>query len=388
MWDVKGTPLSVKFENWVPDRVLYDFDGPRIFTVRHELGDFLAYVCDEDDEITRYLLAPTSGDLINALEKGTHTMREALAQPWLWVMDVGFDDVPRQVWRSTLEAIPETRLPKPWAMLCPHLEPLLAVRMVGPHLARGRIPASVIKRAIEGATYALKKLAELMLSSQPQRPEQRSLTVRHLYDLPTQHLAFNSFEIAFRAPDAAQLRLGEQDGVLEQEYDEMGRWLAEALEWATLSASDEESRTIDLDLLDALKKLVPPQTGLVEQVEVRGRLLRHQPRPTYTLTRDATRRVGRARTQREPQATPLTATGLIEEFDKGRLTFILRYTDKDRDINCAIADELYDEVMELFQQDEVRATIFGLEIPGNRFVEVIHIARMVETSVDQPLDPA
>ncbi|MDS4030058.1 MAG: hypothetical protein RKO66_08290 [Candidatus Contendobacter sp.] len=387
MWDVKGTPLSVKFENWVPDRVLYDFDGPRIFTVRHELGDFLAYACDEDDEITRYLLAPTSGDMITALERGTHTMREALDQPWLWVMDVGFDDVPRQVWRSTLEAIPETRLPKPWAMLWPHLEPLLAVRMVGPHLARGQIPASVIKRAIEGATYALKKLAELMLSSQSQQPDQRSLTLRRFYDLPTQHLAFNSFEIAFRARDAVQLRLGEQEGVLEQEYDEMGRRLAEALEWATLLASNGDSRPIDLDLLDALKKLVPPQTGLIEQVEVRGRLLRHQHRHTYTLSRDATQRVGRARTQREPQATPLTATGLIEEFDKGRLTFILRYTDKDRDINCAITDELYDEVMELFQQDEVRTTIFGLEIPGNRFVEVIHIARMIETSVDKPLNP-
>lgn len=380
MWDVKGTPLSVKFENWAPDRVLYDFDGPRIFTVRHELGDFLAYACDEDDQITRYLLAPTHDDTVAALEKGTCTLREALAQPWLWVVDVGFDDVPRQVWRSTLEAIPETRLPRPWAMLWSHLEPLLAVRMVGPNLAKGRIPASVIKRAVEGATYALKKLAELMLSSRPQRPEQRSLTVRHLYDLPTQHLAFNSFEIAFRAPDTAQLRLGKQDDVLEPEYDEMGRRLAEALEWATPFASDPDSRAIDLDLLDALKKLVPPQTGLVEQVEVRGRLLRHQPRPTYTLTREATRRVGRARTQREPQATPLMATGLIEEFDKGRLTFILRYTDAGRDINCAIPDELYDEVMELFQQDEVRATIFGLEIPGNRFVEVIHIARVVEIS--------
>ncbi len=387
MWDVKGTPLSVKFENWVPDRVLYDFDGPRIFTVRHELGDFLAYACDEDDEITRYLLAPTSDGIIAALEKGSCTVREALAQPWLWVMDVGFDDVPRQVWRSTLEAIPETRLPKPWAMLWPHLEPLLAVRMVGPNLAKEQISASVIKRAVEGATYALKKLAELMLSSR-QQPDQRSLTVRHLYDLPTQHLAFNSFEIAFRAPDAAQLRLGEQDGVLEPEYDEMGRRLAEALEWATLSTSDEESRTIDLDLLDALKKLVPPQTGLVEQVEVRGRLLRHQPRPSYILTREATRRVGQARIQREPQGTPLTATGLIEEFDKGRLTFILRYTGAGRDINCAITDELYDEVMELFQQDDVRATIFGLEIPGNRLVEVIHIARVVETPVDKPVNPA
>ena len=60
-------------------------------------------------------------------------------------------------------------------------------------------------------------------------------------------------------------------------------------------------------------------------------------------------------------------------------------TDAGRDITCAIADELYDEVMELFQQDEVRATIFGLEVSGNRFVEVIHIAREPEAPADKPV---
>ncbi len=382
MWNINGTPLSIRFENWVPDRVLYDFDGPRIFTVRHELGDFLAYACDEDDVITRYLLVPTGGDMMAALEKGLLTMREALAQPWLWIVDVGFDDVPRQLWRSTLDAIPDHRLPKPWAMLWPHLEPLLAVRLSGPHLVKGRITASVIKRAVEGATYTLKKLAELGLASWTPQPDQRSLTVRRLYDLPMQHLAFNSFMIAFRVPDTTQLQLG-GDGVLEQEYDEMGRRLAEALDWVSLAASGDENRPIDPDLLEVLKKLTPPQTGLVEQVEIRGQLLRRQPRQTYTLTRDATQRVGRARAQRESPVTSLTATGLIEEFDKGRLTFILRYTDVGRDITCAITDELYDEVMELFQQDEVRATIFGLEVSGNRLVQVIHIARAAVSPVEE-----
>jgi hypothetical protein len=385
MWNINGTPLSIRFENWVPDRVLYEFDGPRIFTVRHELGDFLAYACDEDDAITRYLLVPTGDDMMAALEKGLLTMREALAQPWLWIVDVGFDDVPRQIWRSTLDAIPEHRLPKPWAMLWPHLEPLLAVRLSGPHLVKGRITASVIKRAVEGVTYTLKKLAELRLASWTPPPDQRSLTVRRLYDLPMQHLAFNSFMIAFRVPDTTQLQLG-GDGVLEQEYDEMGRRLAEALDWVSLAVPDEENRPIDPDLLEALKKLTPPQTGLVEQVEIRGQLLRRQPRQTYTLTRDATQRVGRARAQRESPVTPLTATGLIEEFDKGRLTFILRYTDVGRDITCAITDELYDEVMELFQQDEVRATIFGLEVSGNRLVQVIHIARSAVCPVEESVN--
>jgi hypothetical protein len=43
MWDINGTSLTIQFENWVPHRVLYDFDGPQIFTIQHELCDFLTY---------------------------------------------------------------------------------------------------------------------------------------------------------------------------------------------------------------------------------------------------------------------------------------------------------------------------------------------------------
>ncbi|MFZ4789760.1 MAG: hypothetical protein ACOYMW_02475 [Candidatus Competibacteraceae bacterium] len=37
-------------------------------------------------------------------------------------------------------------------------------------------------------------------------------------------------------------------------------------------------------------------------------------------------------------------------------------------------DKTYRQTV-LFQQDEVRATIFGLEVSGNHLVQVIHIAR-------------
>jgi hypothetical protein len=47
MWRVKGTPLPP--HNWPdpwPVNVLYDFDGPRIFTCKDRAGSlYLAYRC-------------------------------------------------------------------------------------------------------------------------------------------------------------------------------------------------------------------------------------------------------------------------------------------------------------------------------------------------------
>jgi hypothetical protein len=45
-------------------------------------------------------------------------------------------------------------------------------------------------------------------------------------------------------------------------------------------------------------------------------------------------------------------------------------------------DKTYRQTV-LFQQDEVRATIFGLEVSGNRLVQVIHIARTAICPVEE-----
>lgn len=374
MWQVTGTPISVPFECLEPIRVLYEFDGPRIFTVTSPLGDFLAYLSTESDSesTARYILAPTGDAMVAALENGTRTVFEALAQPWIWIVDVGFDGQVKNAWRSTIEVIPAENRPRPHVVLWPELEPLISIRMIGRTLEEGQVPGSVIRRAVEGVANALKKLAESVLGDQ----KRQGLTVRQFYDLPAQRFAFRSFEVSFRAPNFKQLQLGEQEGVLEQQYDAVAKKLSEALHWAT-TADPEDSALprIDLDLLKALERLVPPQTGVVEKVELRGQLFKHLPEKRFELSRQASKNVARALAKlRDPQEKIRTLSGQVDEFDKGKMTFTLRYTGN-ADARCSISDELYDEVMELFTADDERVTVTAWETSGDKTLEVIRIVR-------------
>ncbi len=367
------------FQSLEPVRVLYEFDGPRIFTVSSQSGDFLAYLSTESDSTSsaRYILAPTGDAMVTALEEGTRTVFEALAQPWIWIVDVGFDGQVKQGWRTSIGEIPAEMLPKPHVMLWPELEPLVSIRMIGSTLKEGQIPGSVVRRAIEGVANALKKVAELVLGDQ----KRQGLTGRQFYDLPAQHFAFRSFEVSFRVPNFKQLQLGEQEGVVEQQYDAVAKKFSEALHWAS-TADPEESAfpRIDLDLLKALERLVPPQTGAVERVELRGQLFKHLPDKRFELSRQASKKVSRALAKlRDPQEKVRSLSGLIDEFDKGKMTFTLRYTGE-AEYRCSISDELYDEVMELFMVDDERVTVTAWEASGKKTLEVI---RIVRTSNDE-----
>jgi len=385
-WEVKGTFVDIgAFRDFTPDRVLYDFDGPRIFTLKNDLGEFLAYLCDEWERVSRYLLVPTSPAIIKSLESGCKTVREALNQPWLWVVDVAFDGKPEQAWKSDLASIPDDVLPKPSVMLWPCLQPLLSVRMVGDHLSEGDIPASVVRRAVEGASNALKQLAEKVLAT-TQNQGRPSSSLSQFFDLPVQRMAFGSFEISFREPDQKQLPLAGQRIGIPREFEEIGQKLARALEWAADANPDEENLEIDLDLLKALDRLVPPQSGYVQKVELSGRIFKPEHKPTYVLTRRASKTVRQTLVRiRDPQEQVITIKGTIREFDKDQLTFILRETEDSKERTCSISDDLYDEVMELFQTD-LKVSVTGRESRTKTTIDVSLISRLSTEPAFQEID--
>lgn len=102
-----------------PVDVLYDFDGPRIFTAASNDGEVLCCLVDTDDTIDRYIVAPTSQVIIERLKQGLCTVRAALAQPWVWVIDVSDDSVITDGWQCDFADIPEDVLPAARAMLWP-----------------------------------------------------------------------------------------------------------------------------------------------------------------------------------------------------------------------------------------------------------------------------
>jgi len=367
-WDVEGAAYPPEyFGAFEPREVLYDFDGPRIFTTTGPAGDeFLAYLCDEDEEHTRYLVAPTSTSILDALRTGLLTVRDALEQPWTWLVDRAHDGRVTRARKVVFQQMEEGTIPRRGTLLWPSLLPLLSVRMVGNGIEPGHVPASVIRRTVDGATAALKALAEWTLrrAKSDGRP---SDFLRRYYDLPAQRIAFASFEIAFAAPPVAG-QGEEEEGALVG----MGKILQLGLRWAEQDneeelSSSEESRVA----LDALAKLMPPRHGVVTEVHLGGRLAGDLGRPRV-LTRDASARVLRALRRLSADVRPVKHTGLIRQFDKDKLSFTLRDPSGKDIARCSFHESAYDDAFAAFESDEA-VVVLGHESLSRGVVDVLSI---------------
>ncbi|AMV24593.1 hypothetical protein VT84_09370 [Gemmata sp. SH-PL17] len=119
MWAVKGQrrrPSSIKIE---PATVLYEYDGPRIFTCDVGGKLFLAYQCGEDEKRLRFLLVPTTSYAIWTLVKGYQDLRSMIAVKGARLVDLAYDGETQSYWDVSVLDIPHDVLPKHGVMLWP-----------------------------------------------------------------------------------------------------------------------------------------------------------------------------------------------------------------------------------------------------------------------------
>lgn len=118
MWNATGRPHPVEhFAGLTPEEVLYEFDGPRIYTCRDNEGmPLLVYECERDESAVRYLVVPIREAVIDELKNGQISVRLALLQSRMWVVDVK-DDIIVDAWNTDFSKLPEEALPKPGTLL-------------------------------------------------------------------------------------------------------------------------------------------------------------------------------------------------------------------------------------------------------------------------------
>lgn len=374
-WEVKANPADVAgFGRLDPLEVLYEYDGPRLFTARCALGELLCFLVDDDSSVLRYIAAPTNADILDKLKNGLRPLRDALDQPWVWFVDVDRDGTPVAVWQGNLADAPADTLPQAGLMLWPHLEPIFALRAIGDGLSEGNVPMSVIRQVIDGATTALKKIANAVFED-ARRQGRKANTLRQLYDLPAVGFAYNSFEVAFRLPETKPgLLTGADADETTSAFDAMGQKLESALKWAVNAKPEADEIPLAIDLLEALEKLVPPKSGIVKAVEVRGRIFSN-PVTRYRLTRHSSAGVRRALgAARAAQEKISKVEGLVREFDKDNFSFSLRETDDGKEHVCRFPPEFYDDLLEVFNTDE-RVTISGRENLKSNEIDVSLVSR-------------
>lgn len=345
LWPITSPKTSPQqFEKIEMCEVLYEFDGPKIFTAKDSenlLRLWYESVEDEANKSIRFLVAPTTDSQIEKLKRGHNTVYDLLKQTWLWVVDLSYEMTPKDAWiLNSINEVPAKARPEPHATLYPEHMPLLSYRLIGPGLQEGQVPASVISRAVRSPTAALKRIFESFNQSYSSgRPEE---SFRRSYDLPAARFAYNSFEVAFSEPATDQLDL---DG--ESTYEIGSAALEQGLRWLVHQSGDEPS----VYVLEALKELTPPAHGQIEGAEIRGRLIKSN--TVFRLNRQHRRSISEALIKHQMVDHELIkVSGQIRELDKDNLSFMLRNRpNDDAELKCIFTEEQYDDIVDYFNSD-------------------------------------
>jgi hypothetical protein len=263
--------LGNNFRKVVPDEVLVELDEPLTFTFRDESGALLiAHLCSQSESALRYIVAPTTPQIVDQLKSGARSVIGALDQPMVWLMDIGADAVVINVWVGALSALPPRVMPSSDVMLRADLAPMMRLRATGPLISPGSLPARVVKSLVGGAENSVRWLTNYVTGrDQAGRPPEAHRT---LYQLQAQQFAFRSFEVAFRPVDPASGQLV-QDPRANQVVREVERLLSIGLRWVLTGEMATENAEERQAILEAVKELSPPQGSPIERIEVSGRVV-------------------------------------------------------------------------------------------------------------------
>ena len=335
MWFTTDKPVDIAgFDPLEIQEVLHDLDGPRTFTFRNASGElFFAHWCDEADRSSRFAVVPFSDALLDRLKLGDISVRDALEQPRQWILEISPDWRERRVFSVDFSKLEPGVLPEPDLMLYAYMQPLFTLRAIGKGIQQGFVPSSVVRTLIQSAEQAIKVLVDHVFEGGRGRPLS---ALRRFYNLPTQRLAFNSFEISFRLPAlSSQPEFEEWDKARiaedEETYKKVAELLRKGLVWATAFPDAAPPTGEDpkewLAIYKALENLSPSSHGPVSVVEVGGRLAEWKlPMPRRYRLKPSMRPLVKHARERISQTRPhdVILVGKIREMDRDGTSFELR----------------------------------------------------------------
>jgi len=126
MWQYEKIGSTPDFSGITPNEVLFDFDGPQIFTYEWRDFLFLAYASDYDaaESKTRLLIVETTTQEIDGLKRGHLAILDALSKPLIWAADWnGADEADNiNLLPHGIDSVPESHRPEAGTLLWAHLE--------------------------------------------------------------------------------------------------------------------------------------------------------------------------------------------------------------------------------------------------------------------------
>jgi hypothetical protein len=262
----------------------------------------LCYKIEQQSDLSRYIISPTNEQILTEVFDGSLPLRDAVLQPWLWIVETKDDDNFNVVRSWAIESctIPELLLPKiETSLFFKHRkkEPYLSIKFCGGQIRDKLIPFSTIKLAVENVYGSLLTI----FSSATRRvvtgvPESR---IRRAITIPTHEFAHASLLIAIEKPevDLAEISAGAKFDAGNIHMDEIITHIDRAnhqfISAASLIADRvENNRNIEdiasdhLQALEAIIRIMPGRHGFFDSIEINGQAKEPLLQPAVIRRRD------------------------------------------------------------------------------------------------------
>jgi hypothetical protein len=354
---------EVAFNQISPLRILYELDGePIIFTTSVGLRSLLCYKISNRENRSKYIASPTSELIIQKVVSGVFSLREAVVQPWQWLVEVNEDDFSVcRSWTIDGNTIPDGILPKQGVPLYyrhrKDTQPYLSIKYSGGQVAGGLIPLSVIKSAVDGVYASLVG----MFSAAAQQAA-RGISegkIRRALEIPTRQMVHASLMIAIEKPviNVESFERQFDPNLVDQSIETArDRFLSSAHIIAGTVSNISNIKKVAPDHIDALEiisKIVPAQNSFFDAIEIGGQQPGSINEPAIIRSRHS--RLLRE-TYYEARGTPRSFDGEVFLINGGSHQFTM--TAHTRNITCVATNETHNDAIDNLKKGD-RVTVRG-----------------------------
>ena len=359
-----------------PDEVLYQYDGPLLFTARLGLVPSLCYKLEELGQTDLYLMAQRQLEAVDALRAGKLSVRGALTSDLYWIVEADRAGQVLRHWEVMPGNLPIDFLPPRRRGLHEHfgdapdtleeVDAFFAVKFSGSELREGAISFRTFKGLVDNVYEVVNRVFR------PAVLEGRRGSGAFDFEIAQPKLA--SLLISVKAPivdlGAVRRRTKNTDSTLESDIalnmeesrDEFFVNAEEIVRAASLGNLSKGFRAEHFSWLDVVADLVPEENGDFENVEINAST--SQGRRHLEIGKTAGQRIRDA--HKLALREPVQLRGKIVESNDISGTFVLRDVGG-RDTTCRLPIEMYREAQRAgVIKNGARASVRGDRIRRTR----------------------
>ena len=331
-----------------PTEILYQIEGPTIFTTFIGLTNYIFFKADEARELDIFLACPIANEELELLKAGRISVRGVLSYRSTWLIQTNarleVEEFEEVSFNNIRELLPPSGVPlyakhdtAPDSV--PEATALMSFKFVGQGMSPEAILLSTFKNLVDQISLLIRKalLPRALVDGRNNR----------FFDVQIAPPVLASCLIAIKTPeiDAVGLRGYKPTEFLSpdrlrEEAFQRGRSLWDAIEATTSAAARGELSEADIqahrEVLGQIVNLLPTEDNELEMLQVTYRT------DTGPKTVSIDKAIGdRLVLAGSPSAMTQTIEGAIMEVNGEARTFIIKNL-RDRQITCALLNRIFD----------------------------------------------